>query len=281
MLRMEQIAASNYHYRYHPFPLFVENQKKLGLTTVEIWGGSPHFYFDDETAAGVREARTLLDEAGLRAAVFTPESISYLYNLCAWEDQVRRKARKYYRQAIGAAEALGAGVMVLNCCGGAKDQPEETAYRHAVEGLQELSGWAAEKHIVLAVQTNCPDEGNIIQTLPQLRRLLKDVQADNVRPGLDVCAMGMANERLDMWFDAFGDTIAHIHFTDGKPAGRLVWGEGLHPLDDWAAALEAYGYTGTLGQLLTKEAYFFDPEQADRKNIAALAPYVAQEGGGR
>ena len=77
------------------------------------------------------------------------------------------------------------------------------------------------------------------------------------------------------WFETFGSGIAHMHFTDGKPAGRLVWGEGLHPLDDWMAALERWGYTGSLGQLLTKEAYFFEPEKADRTNMAALAPYFA------
>ncbi len=97
MLNQGQIAVSNYHYRYHPFALFVENQKKLGFSAVEIWGGAPHFCLDDETAEGFREARQLLDEAGLRVEAFTPESVTCLYGLCAWNDEVRQKARNYYR----------------------------------------------------------------------------------------------------------------------------------------------------------------------------------------
>lgn len=273
-MKIEQIAADNYHYRYHPFDLFVENQKRLGIKAVEIWGGSPHFYLDDTCAVGFAEARAMLDAAGIRVAAFTPESISYLYNLCAWNDEIRVKAMNYYRLAIDAAVTLGAPIMVLNCCGGAKDQSEEVTYTHAVEGLKNLAPYAAGRGITIAVQTNCLDEGNILHTLPALCSLLNEVNEPNVKAGLDLCAASTANETMEQWFRVLGTDLVHIHFTDGKPAGHLVWGEGLHPVDDLIGIPEKYGYTGVLSQLLTKEAYFFAPEMADRKNMDALAPWM-------
>lgn len=277
MICREQIAADNYHYRYHPFSLFVENQKKAGISSVEIWGGSPHFYMDDTVAEGFTEAREQLDRAGLSVAAFAPESESCLYSLCAWNDVVWAKAGNYYHLAVDAASVLGAPILVLSCCGGAKDQPWQNAYNHAVEQIKALAPYAREKGITLAIRTGTAEEGSTLQTLRELQSLLKDVGEPNVGGCLDLCAMNTAYESIDDWFAALGQKLVHIHFADGTPGGRLVWGEGLCPLDDAIAALNAWGYTGALGLLLTRESYFFAPERADKRNQAALSPYIREE----
>lgn len=269
MLDQSRIAVSNYHYRYHPFALFVENQKKLGFSAVEIWGGAPHFYLDDETADGFREARRLLDAAGLRTSVFAPESVTCLYSLCAWNDEVRRKARNYYRLAIDGAKTLGASVVTLHCSGGALDEPPQRAFRRAVSALRELGDYAGERGIVLAVETNCPEEGNIVRTLPELLRLLDTVDLPNVMAGFDLCPVSVACETMEDWFRCLGERIASVHFSDGKPAGRMVWGDGNHPLEDLIKELDGLGWQGPLGLVFTQESYFFDPETADRENLRA------------
>lgn len=274
MLKWKQIAWSNYHYRYHPFPLFVENAKKLGLETVEIWGGSPHFYLDDTAAEGFREERSMLDQAGLHVAAFVPESVSCLYQLCAWNPEVREKAQGYYRLAIDAAVTLGTDTVILSCCGGAKDQPADLAYWNGVHSLRSLAAYAADRGVTLAVQTNCPQDSNILHTHDQLRQFLRDVGAPNVKPALDLCAMAAAFESLEDWFRVPEERPVFIRFSDGRPEGHLVWGEGILPLEDFAERLERLGYTGALGQILAQERYFFQPEEADRRNLDALRPYL-------
>lgn len=269
MLNQGQIAVSNYHYRYHPFALFVENQKKLGFSAVEIWGGAPHFCLDDETAEGFREARQLLDEAGLRVEAFTPESVTCLYGLCAWNDEVRQKARNYYRLAIDGAKTLGASIVTLHCTGGALDEPPQRAFYRAVSALRDLGGYAAERGVTLAVETNCPEEGNIVRTLPELKRLLDTVDLPNVKAGFDLCSASMAGETMEEWFQTFRERIAYVHFSDGKPAGRMVWGHGNHPLEDMLQELGNLDWRGPLGLVFTKESYFFDPKTADQENFRA------------
>lgn len=279
MLDQSRIAVSNYHYRYHPFALFVENQKKLGFSAVEIWGGAPHFYLDDETAEGFREARQLLDGAGLRVKAFTPESVTCLYGLCAWNDEVRQKAGNYYRLAIDGAKILGASIVTLHCAGGALDEPPQRAFRRAVSALRDLGSYAAERGVTLAVETNCPEESNIVRTLPELKRLLDAVDRPNVMAGFDLCPASMAGETLGDWFRTLGDRIAYVHFSDGKPAGRMVWGEGNHPLEDLVGELSGFGWQRPLGLVFTQESYFFDPETADQKNLRAWQGCLEQRRG--
>ena len=156
---------------------------------------------------------------------------------------------------------------------------------------------AQELGVVIAVETMPSADSVIINTLPQLQKLLAAVDHPFVKATLDVCAVRCAGETLEQWFQALGEKIVHIHFTDGRPGGRLVWGQGLHPLDTYLETLEKYGYKGCLGlntnlrgmwfdsSLLDEEGrfsgrdfypenYWFYPPAADRKNLEQFIPYL-------
>ena len=59
-----------------------------------------------------------------------------------------------------------------------------------------------------------------------------------------------------------------------RPYGHLVWGDGLYPLDDFIQVLNDNHYEGYLGQEITDGRYYDDPAEADRRNMAAFAPYL-------
>ena len=162
---------------------------------------------------------------------------------------------------------------------------------------QKQSDIAQELGVVIAVETMPSADSVIINTLPQLQKLLAAVDHPFVKATLDVCAVRCAGETLEQWFQALGEKIVHIHFTDGRPGGRLVWGQGLHPLDTYLETLEKYGYKGCLGlntnlrgmwfdsSLLDEEGrfsgrdfypenYWFYPPAADRKNLEQFIPYL-------
>ena len=65
-----------------------------------------------------------------------------------------------------------------------------------------------------------------------------------------------------------------MHFIDGRPYGHLVWGEGLHPLDDFIQTLNDNHYEGYLGQELTEVRYMFDPAEVDKRNMAAYQAFL-------
>ena len=45
-IRREQLAAVNINYRMYPFQDFLDTQRELGMKTIELWAGAPHFLMD-------------------------------------------------------------------------------------------------------------------------------------------------------------------------------------------------------------------------------------------
>lgn len=298
LLRREQLAGVNLHYRLFPFEYFLKTQQALGIKSVELWAGAPHFLLGCDGYQDCTQVKEQAKRFGLNIPVFSPECVTYPFPLCSGNPEVRRMAWDYYANAIRAAARLGAAIVPLSCAGGLKDEDPGEVLRRAEDMLGTLAPIAREEGITLAVETLCPDVSVIVNTLPQLLRLLEAVNSPSVKAAADICAVRTAGETLDQWFGALGDAVVHIHFTDGRPGGRLVWGQGLHPLDDYLQTLDRWGYQGHLGLNLNVRGNWFDPSlvdeargfvgtefvpendwftpaEADRKNLEAFARYLA------
>ena len=257
-IRREQLAAVNINYRMYPFQDFLDTQRELGMKTIELWAGAPHFLMDYQQRPDCAALRAEIESRELRVAALTPESALYQFPVAAYNEEVQKLAIPYYTNALKSAQELG---------------------------------------VVIAVETMPSADSVIINTLPQLQKLLAAVDHPFVKATLDVCAVRCAGETLEQWFQALGEKIVHIHFTDGRPGGRLGWGQGLHPLDTYLETLEKYGYKGCLGlntnlrgmwfdsSLLDEEGrfsgrdfypenYWFYPPAADRKNLEQFIPYL-------
>ncbi len=296
-IRREQLAAVNINYRMYPFQDFLDTQRELGMKTIELWAGAPHFLMDYQQRPDCAALRAEIESRELRVAALTPESALYQFPVAAYNEEVQKLAIPYYTNALKSAQELGAAGMPINCAGGLKTEDPEAVFQRAVDTLKKLAPIAQELGVVIAVETMPSADSVIINTLPQLQKLLAAVDHPFVKATLDVCAVRCAGETLEQWFQALGEKIVHIHFTDGRPGGRLVWGQGLHPLDTYLETLEKYGYKGCLGlntnlrgmwfdsSLLDEEGrfsgrdfypenYWFYPPAADRKNLEQFIPYL-------
>ena len=163
----------------------------------------------------------------MKLAAFSPECTVYNYNLCAQDETAARHSMGYFEKAIEAAEQAEAKLMVVNCCGGLRDEEKERIFERAVDRLTCLGKTASEHGILLAVETLCPGDSPVFNTLTELKSLLDAVNSKNVQACLDLTAAGMAGETMKDWFELLGDKVRHIRFTDGRPGGRLAWGDGL------------------------------------------------------
>ena len=273
-LRREQLAGMGLHYLFRSFDYFLKTQSELGFKTIEMWAGAPHFLVDDTWHQDCAEARKKVESYGLNVGIFTPECASYQYLICAWDKYAHDRALGYYKQGLHAAGQMGAKYMLTNCCGGDWNEEYERTFERAVNTLQELAPIAADNGVTLAVETVRPEESKVIITLPELKRLIDAVGHPNVKAALDTIAMGVAGESPEEWFRVLGSDIVHTHFVDGRPYGHLVWGDGLYPLDDFIQVLNDNHYEGYLGQEITDGRYYDDPAEADRRNMAAFAPYL-------
>ncbi len=261
---------------YHSLDYFLEWQEELGFKTIEMWCGRPHFFLDDVGYEDTGELKRKVEAHGLHIGVFTPECAMYNYLICAHDPIAQKHALGYYTNGIKAAGEVGARVMLTNCCGGDWNEDPERTFDRAVSMLRKLAPIAADQNVTLAVETVRPEESRMIITLPQLKRLLDAVDHPNVKAALDLTAVGVAGETVKEWFETLGSDIRHMHFPDGRPYGHLVWGDGLHPMEDYIQLMNEYHYEGYLGQEITDGRYFADPKEADRRNIAAFEPFFKE-----
>ncbi len=289
----------NLHWRLYPFENFLDNQKALGMKSIELWAGSPHFLLGWEGYQDCAPVKKAIEERGLKISALLIESVSYPFTLCCAVPEVWEKSVSYFKNGVRAAKELGAPIAVISCAGGLYDKGKDFARSQALKALKEIAGTAEEEGVMLAVETLTPDQSFVLNTVDELKSLISEAKSPNAKACLDICSARTAGETLDQWFDAFGEDLVHIHFTDGRPGGRLVWGEGLHPLDEYLEVLEKRGYKGALGlninvrgnwfdpSLLDEKLgftgkehvpdnYWFAPGEADRANLRALAPYISE-----
>jgi len=272
-LEQAQLAAIGVHYIYYPLDYMLDAQQKAGYKTLELRGMAPHYLIGRYEFQNPHELRKKTEARGMCIGCFAPECNAYHYTLCGVDEAFRLRSVEYFKRSIESAVGMGASIVLLNCMGGTFDEENERAYARAVNSLSALAPVAQDCGVTLVVETLCSTQSRIVNTLPALCGLLKDVGHPQVKASLDTVSMGVAGETPQQWLEALGSNLVHMHFVDGRPHGHLVWGDGLFPLERYLEQLNHYGYKGLLGQMLTDGRYFDDPAAADKRNVAAFAPY--------
>jgi fructoselysine 3-epimerase len=272
-----QIAGMNVHYYYYPFEYFLDVQRKLGCSNIELWGGTPHIWVNHLSYNDCNKIKREIDKRGQKIVVFTPESTSYRYSLCASEPDRHRKSMEYYKKCIKVSAELGAPYMCINATGKYEDESYDAAWERCVESVYRLCEDAKHEGVEIAIETLCVEQSGIMNTLAELVRLFSEVKSSNLKAVLDTVSVESAGESINQWFQALGEDIVHTHFVDGRnDSNRLIWGDGCYPLDRFLRKLDENGYKGYLGQEITARSYYENPEEADMKNIKALRRFIKE-----
>lgn len=280
VIHRKQLSAMGIHYLYYPLDYMLDAQAKAGFQTIELVGMAPHFLMDHTGFQATAPVRKMAEDRGLTIGCFTPECAVYQYLMCAPDEGFHHRSMEYFKRGLEAAGQLGATKLLTNCIGGTWDEAYDRVYERAVKSLTLLAATAADYGVTIAVETVRPEESKCIITLPELKRLLSDVNHPNVKAGMDTIAMGVAGETPEQWFKTLGKDIVHTHFVDGRPYGHLVWGDGLFPLESYLDVLNKYHYEGLISQEITDFRYFEDPAGADARNFRAFEPFILKEGDG-
>lgn len=273
-IKQEQIAPMNIHYLFYSLEYFLDTQASLGVKTIELWPGAPHFFLDSITYTDCKEVRHKIESRGLKAKIITPENCTYQYQFAAQTKELFEKSLGYFTNAIKAGAELGCEIMAINSGWGYWNEDREEAWKRSFEMLCKLAEEAKKEGIVLAMESLRPQESQLVTTLKDAKRMFDEVSHPNLKVMIDTTAMGVAGETLDEWFDTFGENIVHMHFIDGNPYGHLIWGDGSHNLGEWIETIHKWDYKGYLGQEITDFDYFEDPAFHDKRNMEAFKSYI-------
>ena len=276
MPQMRQIAGMNLAYVFFPLTYFLDAMVEFGIESIELWGGMPHLYADDVSAADVSRLRREIERRDLNLVCYTPEQCAYPVNWAADDDSVRDRSLRYFARRLEMAAELGAQLMLVTSGWGYRTGPLGEAWKRSRDSLQCVASKASALGIRLVLEALQPVESNLVVDLASLERMLAEIDSEAIGVCLDTVAMAVADETIDQYFVAFGGALSHIHLNDGDPAGHLTWGDGSLPLADYLEQIARHNYRGHLTLEIADERYRLDPDEATRRGLAAVRRALAQ-----
>ncbi|WP_251554247.1 sugar phosphate isomerase/epimerase family protein [Neobacillus muris] len=268
-LSISQFAGMNIHYRMYSFDYFLDSMVRFDIQNVELYGGSPHLYSETATLNQVQSIRQAIETSDLKLVCYTPEQITYPFNIAAADNNLRKMSLNYFMRNIEITAELGTTLMLVNSGWGDYGKPMEEAWNYSREALGVLAEKAGELGVTLLLEPLQPFETNLITNLDLLKRMLTEVDSSHMTGMIDTVAMAVAGDTITDYFKTFG-RIEHIHFIDGSPSGHQAWGLGTLPLESYLSELKENGYSYYLTVELADPAYLPDPDSAFLQAMNAI-----------
>ena len=276
MLKKEQIAGMNLCYRYFSFDYFLKSMEKIGFKSIELYGASPHFYTPDLTHADIAETVQKVQDHGLKIICYTPEQCTYPENIATKNPVARRRSIDFYKKTIDVCAEIGCSQILMTSGWGYFDEDPKEAWMRSQEGLFELASEAEKAGVTIVLEPLRKEETDLVTTLPLMKKMLNEVNSPALKGMLDTSPMYNAGETIGDYMQLLGNDMRHIHFVDGDPAGHLVWGTGIFPLEKYINELREYNYKYYLTLELTAAKYFSDPHHAMEASYRYLESYFEE-----
>ena len=280
-ISMQNVAVMSVQYWHYSFEYFLDSMEKCNLHNIELWGGAPHFYFDNyattaEADKKISEMRKQIENRGMKVITFTPEQLNYPINIAGREDAYRNKSLDYFMRNMEVTLKFGTDRLFMTSGWGLLDEPREDAWKRSVESLQLLSEKAQKLGVTLIIEQLQPYESNLLVTCDDMVRMLHEVNSDALQCCVDLVAMAVVKDELQPFFDRLPGRIRHIHFADGNPSGHYVWGDGNLPMMDYVHILEANNYSEYLTLEINDVIYWNDPHKSIERTARYLRHFIPE-----
>ncbi len=273
--RDEQLCNFNIHYqKKYSVEYFCARMEEMGIKNIELIAGGQGIVMDHTGIEDTTELKASIAKHGLRVRAVSAESCGYQYQYAAKDPIVRERTFNFFANGIRLCADLGAEVLQANAGWGFWDEPLREGQDRAAEMFRRLCEVAEPLGVMIACETLRPQESLSAYRMDEVKYIFDKVNHPNFKVMLDLCAMGVAGESIQDWFDLFGaENIVHTHFQDGTPYFHMIWGEGKRSLEDDLRTMYEHGYKGMISQEITMAEYQQQPVEYDRKNFAALSEY--------
>lgn len=261
----------NLMYKWYSFDYFLDSMERLGLESIALWGGPPHFQCDHLSYMNCRRMDGKIKKRKLKMRSFLVTSTNYRYQIATEEKEHFENCFHYFKNGIMACEEFGCGYMACNSGWGYFDHDREDAWKRSKDMLLRLSEEAGRRGVVLTMESLKPIETNLVTTIEDTKRMFDEIQHPAFKIMADTGAIAYQKETLQQWFDIFDGEIRGMHFVDSK---HRVWGEGNLDLQEMMRTIIRNSYKGILALETSGDLYYRNPFQADKKNIEALEAFI-------
>lgn len=273
----DRLCNFNLHYdTFYSFDYFCECMNRLDIRHVELIAGHPSLFIDHKEICDLSGIKKALYDNNLHVEAISAQSCRFRYQYAVREPDIIEQTFQFFSNGIRVAAELGANILQANPGWSYWDEAPIEGRKRATDMFARLCDVARKCGVRIACETLRPQESLSGYRLQDVKQIYDQVNDPCFKAMLDTCAIGVAGETIQDWFDVFGaDNIIHAHFIDATPYFHLIWGEGKRNLGADLKALHDNGYTGFISQELTLPAYYLDPFSYDKKNFESLGEYFS------
>ena len=281
-ITMENIAVMSVQYVHYSFDYYLKSMQDCGLKNIDLWGGTPHYCrLDYPTAAAaekkIAEMRRKIEDMGMKVVIYTPETLAYPFSFSDPEKEVRARTIDYFEMAMDDALCFGTSKVFINSGCGLLDLPREESWQRCRESIRKVCDIAEKKGIMLLQEQLQPYESNLLTTLPDMKRMLSEVNSPALKTCVDLVAMEVVEEKFEDYYSELGaGAIQHIHFADGNPSGHYILGDGNLPLKDYIRIMEAHDYTSFVDLEINDSIYWADPHASVKRSADYLRKFLPE-----
>jgi protein FrlC len=243
-----KLSISTFPYLNYSLDEAIRRIADLGYDGVEIWGGRPHAYcydIEDAEATGIRK---LTEKLGLEISGFIPAQFRYPTCLCSGNPKIRTASVDYIKKSITTAASFGS--KKASICPGHTlfGQGYESGMKALAESVEELLEFARKKQVSLLMEPAHPLETDLIVTVDDSIRFIKDYGFKDLGVALDTGHCFINKECLPDCVISLRNIPFHVHIDDnsGQSDDHKVLGEGAICFEPFLQALHREGYDGFL-----------------------------------
>ncbi|MDD7767081.1 MULTISPECIES: sugar phosphate isomerase/epimerase family protein [Anaerococcus] len=267
-----KFSAMTVSYIQYSLVYLIKSFGRLKIDNIELWAALPHYdiYLDKNTDLynkQLEKIKNKLKENNMKIVMFTPETLAYPYSYSHPNEIIRNRTVEYMKKACNDALDLGCNQVFINSGCGLRDIPVEDSWKNCVDSFKKICKYAENLGINIVLEQLQPYESNLVINLQDCIRMKKDVGYDNLKICLDLVAMEVANEKIEDYFNTFGDDIAHIHLADSN---HEILGDGNFPIDKYLEYLESINFDKYISLEINDSIYWNDPEKSLRESIRWL-----------
>jgi len=260
---MMKFAFLTYLFCRFPLEYSFKMAQEYGFEGVEIWGARPHAYAYDigqEEIAQIIKWKRLY---GIEVSMFTPEILSYPYNLASHSLKERMQTLDYLIKSAEIAAEIGTEKMQITVPHSGYGTNRQMTWNALVDGVGQLCKRAEELGIDIIMESLSPSEGNLITTADDLLKLFKEVKSPALKGMMDAVPPVIACEPFSEYFDKLKEKMAYIHLcnTNGATEFHMQLDDlrGLIPMTALFRIFQRYEYKGWCSVELLSP-YFSNPE---------------------
>ena len=266
-------------YQQYSFDYVLDSLQKIGIRNIDFWGGTPHFchldYSDPEAERFLKELRQKAEDRGMRFVIYTPETLAYPFSIADPNSRTVERTIDFFRTSMDDALTLGTNRLFINTGTGLRDYPVEKSMDICIKAIRKICDEAESKGVIMMLEQLQPYESNLCTDIKGIKKIIDSVDSPNLKICVDLVAMDVAREDLEMYYDTFGEEkIGFIHFSDSH---HEICGTGNLPLKEYIETLEKHDYSSIVDLEINDSIYWFDPHDAHKRTIDYLKTFIPEQ----